>query len=166
MVEFLKHAPHRPEIVAGPPADSMAALVDPGFERGEVFLRDEDGRVHRLVWSGEEDDSSRRRGVAPGRYTLVGYRIVAQDGEDTWQLSASGKAIRKVSLEAAKEARLRIGATIHMRTRLSKSRVGVAIQGEDRAGLTIYRNGKRIPIGFVVRDDDGERLAEGSIEYG
>jgi hypothetical protein len=44
--------------------------------------------------------------------------------------------------------------------------VQVTIMGEHHAGLTIYGDGKRIPLEFVVSDAAGKELARGPFKYG
>ncbi len=168
MVEYLKGTPHPlPEVVSAPSGkDASLAVVDPGFERGEVFLRDEEKQIQRLVWDEPSDAAASRRSLPPGRYDLVGYRIVQKQGDDTWHVSVSGKSIRSLNLKADRENKLRIKETIRIAKRLGKKRVGMAVWGEDKAGLSIYKNGKRIPMSYRTLDESGATLDAGPMEYG
>lgn len=52
-----------------------------------------------------------------------------------------------------------------MKKRLHAGRVGMAITGQ-KAGLTIYREGKRIPVRYRLVDAEGSELAAGKMNYG
>ena len=44
--------------------------------------------------------------------------------------------------------------------------IQVPIQGQHHAGVTIYKNGKRIPMNYVVTSADGKVLEMGKMNYG
>jgi hypothetical protein len=138
----------------------------PGFARGAALLRAEDGRLVRLSWE-DEVARDRRRGLAPGRYELVGYRLLARDRRGVeWHVSAGGKAIREVVLESGTETRLGLDPTIALRALSSPGGPRVTVQGESGAGLSIYRAGHRIPLGYRLRDFAGRALVSGAFTYG
>lgn len=146
-------------------ARDMAALT-PSFERGALLLAAADGRRFRLSWE-EGAGADRRRALPAGAYTLVGYRIVAADaGGRLWHVSASGAKLRELDLPAGTERTLAIDPTIRIMKRVAGGELQVTVQGDDKAGLTIYREGKRIPLGFELSGADGARRGAGQVRYG
>lgn len=165
-----------PRIVAEPPGSPSPAdgFLTPGFERGALILRGPRGVVVRLSWEAEAADgaesSDERRALPAGSYDLVGYRILER-GEDgsLWHVSASapkGKPIRVLEVEAGATSSVDVDGTVHVKRRLGASQIGMGIQGEGEAGLSIYKDGKRIPIRFELRDHAGGVVAEGRMRYG
>ena len=138
------------------------ASVRASFGAGEVFLRDEDERVHRLTW--KQGESSHKRVMQPGTYRLMGYRI----DRDEWFVSASGGS-RELELEAGRTTELELDSHIrfglHVNANPKAVRVAVNIQGHDKMGLSIYRWGTRISIPYSVTSAD-EQLAQGAMRYG
>ena len=149
---------------------AAAAWVVPSFERGAVLRRAEDGSLVRLSWEGDpsvENAADERRELPAGSYTLVGYRLLARDEQKkTWHVSAS--AVKGVTLDvrAGRENRLEIEPTIQIVERVQSDGLNVAVQGMNGAGLSIYKEGKRIPLGFRRLDGQGRALGEGKIQYG
>lgn len=144
--------------------------VVPSFERGAAVLRAEDGKLVRLSWEDEEPESAnpeRRRALAPGSYALAGYRLLQRDAEGkSWHVSAS--AVKGVSLDvqAGSESRLEIEPAIRIAQRTQPRELNVSVQGMQGAGLSIYKEGKRIPLAFRRLDGEGRVLGEGKIQYG
>lgn len=146
--------------------------VVPSFERGAVLLRAEDGSAVRISW---EDDlpskdaasTDQRRALPAGRYTLVGYRVIARDARGkTWHVSASAVKGVTFDVQAGRANTLEIDPTIQIVERAQPDGLGVSVQGVNGAGLSIYKEGKRIPIGIRRLDAEGRTLAEGKISYG
>ncbi len=52
-----------------------------------------------------------------------------------------------------------------MKKRIHAGRVAMSITGQ-KAGLTIYKAGKRIPIRYRLVDSEGTELAAGKMNYG
>ena len=145
--------------------------VVPSFESGAVLLRAEDGGAVRLSWedelTAENASTDRRRELAAGRYTLVGYRLIARDERKrSWHVSASALKGVTIDVLAGRENRLEIEPTIQIVERVQSDGLGVSVQGVSGAGLSIYKEGKRIPLGFRRLDGKGRVLAEGKINYG
>ncbi len=145
--------------------------VVPSFESGAVLLRAEDGSVLRLSWedepAAENTGAERRRELAAGRYTLVGYRLIARDERKrTWHVSASAVKGVTLDVQAGRENRLEIEPTIQIVERVQSDGMSVSVQGISGAGLSIYKEGKRIPLGFRRLDEEGRKLGEGKIAYG
>jgi len=129
----------------------------------EVFLADADGEVVRLRWA--RDDERRERVLPAGAYKLKGYRIVR--GE--WMIStAAGQ--QTVQLEPNEVTELEIDAEIRVKLTSRVEHAGIqlqmVIQGRSSMGFSIYRNGRRIPIGYALKDAKGETLASGTMRYG
>jgi len=153
-----------PDAVAADEAVLVPALAE-GVRGAAAFLRDERGLVRRVSW--ERDEADRRRALPAGTYELVGYRLLARDAAGVaWHVSAGGKTLRTLELAAGEETRLELDPTIHLQRRLNGRAVEVAVQGEAQSGLSIYRDGKRIPLAYRVLDARGAVLAEGPITYG
>ena len=144
-------------------------------------MKDKQGRFYRLTWEpGDDDDSpasdsstdqDRRRTLPAGEYTLTGYRLVRRDEQDTsWFISTTAPKIRDVVVTEGETQRVTIDPTIGMqcRTRPHHGSIGIqmGVQGEHHSGLSIYRDGKRIPIGYLVTDAQGRALAQGAMRYG
>jgi len=144
----------------------LVPVLAPGVYACAAFLEDEHGLVRRLSWE-SEGERDRRRALPAGKHKLVGYRLLARDAAGVaWHVSAGGKTLRTLELAAGEETRLEIDPTIHVQRRLSGRSVSVAVQGEAASGLSIYRDGKRIPLGYRLLGAQGEVLAEGPITYG
>ncbi len=159
----------------------------PSFEEGSLVLKDADGRYFRLSWerpeesadgSGKEEEQADggrvdpRRALPPGSYTLTSYRIIRRDEDRRqWFLSASsGHGIRKIEIQQGREHAVGITDKINMvcRTRLKGGElfVSVGITGEPHSGLSIYLDGKRIPVNYTVTSADGKVLSSGPMKYG
>ena len=155
-------------------------FVVPSFEHGSLMLKDADGRHVRLSWENGEtkkdseqvDSNDRLRALPPGTYTLTGYRILRLDKHGKpWFISAtSARGIRKLTVREGQVSRVQLSDAIHVQCRIQPTDEGIrvlaGVQGEHHSGLSIYRDGKRIAIRYVVRGADGERLATGKMEYG
>jgi hypothetical protein len=130
-----------------------------------MFLREDEGdAVYRLAWTDAE--SERPRAIPAGTYRVVGYRIQRVDENGTpWHLSATGNSIAKLTLTPGATGQVDIDATVHVKKRFHAGRVAMAITGQ-KAGLTIYKEGKRIPVRFRLADGEGTELAAGKMNYG
>jgi hypothetical protein len=154
----------------GKPIDRMG-LLTPSFSEGSLLLKDHDGKYSRLLW--DKDDAKtdeRRRGIAPGHYKLTGYHVVRRDKQDKeWFLWINLRAGRTLDV---KPGALDVSAddTITINCKAKRGAGGVeiiaVIMGDHHAGVTIYKEGKRIPIHYRVSDKDKQTLATGTLEYG
>lgn len=184
MIEFFKAGVlQAPRAVTSAKAsdDSEVGFVTPNFDAGSVLLRNTDGLFVRLDWPASErrrDGDAKpqtkhdgRRPLPPGKYTLTNYRIVRRDHDGReWFVSATGKNIRQIEVVAGQTHRFELKPEIAMNCSVKPMASGVGVQamimGEHHAGLTIYRDGKRIPMEFVIVDADGKELASGPMNYG
>ncbi len=102
---------------------------------------------------------------------MTGYTLVRRDAEGRdWHLGASGRAIRKLTVRAGEEKRVGLDEAISLQCRTRRTDDGVqvqmAIHGEHHCGLTVYRDGKRILVGYRLTDAQGKELVKGQLEYG
>ena len=163
-----------------PPAkidDKVAeGFVTPNFKVGSLFLKDRHGKVIRLAWEpvGEAEPApgvSAVRPLPPGSYTLTGYRIVRRDDQGTpWFISAiSAHGMRKIEIKPGQTQTININPGVLVRTSPGRNAgvpVTMAILGQQHAGLSIYKNGKRIPINYSITSPGGKLLETGKMKYG
>ena len=133
-------------------------------------MRDADGQVTRLAWEARGDaprDPSKQRTLPAGKYTLIGYRIVdrSRNGE-VWHISGSGMKLRKLEVPASGEMRIEVAPKLTVKQRFDGASAGFEIRGSDGAGVTVYKNGKRIPMGYRLLGDKGDELDRGTMNYG
>ncbi|MCH8273329.1 MAG: hypothetical protein IH851_00870 [Armatimonadetes bacterium] len=159
-----------PEAVIKPPkaASDEDGYLTANFERGSLLLRDLHGRYFRLHWDGENQKAQdRRRALPTGAYMLTGYRIIRRDEAGTdWFISGTGERIRRIRVSAGEERPVFVSDAIVIAKRYQNGAVNMAITGVNASGLSIYKDWKRIPIGFRLSGTGGKVLAEGRINYG
>lgn len=142
------------------------------FAEGSAVLAGPDGEV-ALVFGADAAECV----LAPGRYRVRATRI-AREG---WLVSSSGAPWQEIVVkDAAKErarlmdvaltARLEVDETVrfeaHAKRRGPKLQLGFALKGADGRGLTVYKEGARVPVVYKVLGKDGAVLAEGTMTYG
>ena len=133
-------------------------------------MRGPDGVLTRLAWDARGEtprDIAKARTLAAGVYTLVGYRIVdrSRPGE-VWHISGSGLKLRKIEVPASGEVHVELASKLSVKQRFDGGSAGMEIRGADGAGVSIYKNGRRIPIGYRVLGDKAEEIARGKMNYG
>ncbi len=167
MVEFL-----RSEQLTPPKPVTRGAVgkgegsVETSFERGALILRDEDGAKFRLSWEGSGSEE-RERALPAGDYVLTGYRILRRDDAGVeWHVSATAQSMTKVKVKAGRTVEVEIDPSIRMGKHYKNGRVGMLIRGEHHSGLSIYKEGKRIPIGYKLTTRAGKEYAAGPMKYG
>lgn len=165
-MEYLEAKPlPLPEVVDGSqPAAAGQAQLMPNFRRGAALMRGPDGRLLRLSW--DEPTGERRRALPAGRYELLGYRLVAESAGATWHVSASG--MKNVTLDFAPGGThvLSIDPTVRLEERVQSDGLQVAVLGHERAGLSLYKDGKRVPMRYRRVDHAGQVQSEGKVDYG
>ncbi|MBL1150628.1 MAG: hypothetical protein HND42_10520 [Armatimonadetes bacterium] len=147
-------------------SDASGGEVRAGFDRASVLLRNSDGKFVRLDWeSGGGAEKSIH--LPPGTYQLRGYRILkkAKDGTD-WFISGIPPKPVDVRVEAGKRASLLSEDTITVASRNVGGNLGMEIRGLHHSGVSIYRNGKRIPISYELLDAAGKVVESGRMTYG
>lgn len=145
-----------------------AGFVDVNFAEGALFLKDRYDRIYRLHWGKTQEGESAdvRRAIPPGTYTLIAYRIVDRSEEDLWHIAVTSRSISRIEVKMNETTRVEIERSIGIGGELAGGRVNLLVQGQANAGLTIYKNGARIPIDWKLVDGDGRPLQSGAIRYG
>ena len=161
-------APTRVEAAPGE-GDAKSGSASASFEEGSLIVSNAKGELIRLAWEPREGltmPQDRRRALEPGEYRLVGYRVVTRDASGLrWHVSATGK-MKKLVVESGRDLRVDVDERIRVAQRFDGKSAGMEIRGDGGAGLTIYRDGKRIPVPYRVVDDSGAVLARGDMRYG
>ncbi|MHC4847017.1 MAG: hypothetical protein ACYTEG_01010 [Planctomycetota bacterium] len=167
MIKWLKVKKRRPPArLDQPPAKSDKGIdVTPTFQAGSILLQRGD-RLLTLHWS--KKDKDRRRRLPEGDYLLRTTRIEREKKGIWWFLSSTGPAKRKVRV--ARGAKLSIDDTVHFRSiarrRNGKLQLGFGITTKRKRGLSVYRDGKRVPVGYKLFDKKGELIKQGTMNYG
>ena len=157
-------------MTAPPAKEPGGGSVVVNFEEGSLFLKNGAGEYFRLEWA-KGAPADRRRALPAGDYTLTHYRIVRRDEKGSeWFIAATSRAIRKLTVKAGEELRVELTEFIGLNFRARVAGNGAVIQsglsGEPCAGLSIYRDCKRIDLGYKIIDPAGKELAAGMLEYG
>lgn len=157
-----------PEEVHAAPASLEEGLgtVTASFEEGELLLANAEGFPFRLSWTGVEEDAERALALPAGEYVLKTYRIVREQDDERWHVSATRPVIQKVEVRAGANTVVEVDEAIRVTARLNGDQAQMMIAGDDGAGLSIYRAGKRIPIDYRIVADDGSVAASGHMRYG
>lgn len=146
--------------------------VTMSFAQGTAVLAGPDGEVTLAP-----DAETSEFWLPPGKYRVRTTRIV----RDNWIVSSAGtpepalvvKDMRKeraTQLDVPETAHLNVDETVrfqcHAKRHGAKLQLGFSINGADRRGLTVYKDGVRVPVTYKVLAKDGEVLAEGTMNYG
>ena len=110
----------------------------------------------------------RRRALPPGDYEVVSLRQTDRTrAGEVWHTSATGAQLGRVVVEEGEVEPLEPDATIRVGKGLrGGEQVAMTITHPSGAGLTIYKDGRRIPVAFRVVAADGEVLRHGPMNYG
>lgn len=143
--------------------------VKSSIGQGAVILRDAHQREIRLSWD-KQGQAGETRALAPGTYTVVGYRAVKKTANGTeWMITATSINFAKLVVKAGEITTVSVPRKILQSGRLvrrgSSTNVNMALT-YGRGGVTIYQNGKRIPMPFRVVDGYGRTIGSGTIDYG
>lgn len=169
MIKYLRETPLPLPIVTKSGEASVSkrtGTVSPSFDRGDLFLENARGAVYRLSWTGDESPEASARVIPAGNYKLKTYRIVQEREGELWHISATKASIKEVKVKAGGHTTVVVDDAVTMGSVLHGNRAQMTIQGERGAGLSIYRAGRRIPIGFQVVGRSGEVLSKGKMRYG
>ncbi len=178
LIRWLKNAKRgRPTRIDAPPADSKkdgknaSPHVEPTFGAGSVVLARGD-RLFTLVWSSKDTAKTRRRALPAGEYRVRTTRIEGQKDGAWWFLSSTGPAGegRKVRVTKRDATKFSIADTVVfeaiVRQHRGKMMLGFSIAGTDGRGLSVYRDGKRVPVAYKILGKKGKTLAQGTMNYG
>ncbi|MFT4538032.1 MAG: hypothetical protein ACI841_004836 [Planctomycetota bacterium] len=135
-----------------------------------LLLRDPSGKSFRLSWDAAEEgdvESDRVRALPAGTYALLTERFVMHSQDGTrWHSSSTKAHGRTLVVEADKELVLEPKTAIRVTRGIGRDMVSMNIQSESGAGLSIYKDGIRIPIRFTMTDSAGEVQHRGKMNYG
>jgi hypothetical protein len=105
--------------------------------------------------------------IPAGEYEITGYRIAARDESGVeWFLAATQPFMRELEVVDGETLHIEIDPRIHLAMKSSEQRVDVMVHGDQSAGMSIYRGGRRIPLDFKVMTPNGELVTQGSFHYG
>jgi len=168
LIDYLSKKPlPLPKVVDSAIEPSAAeGTLDTNLERAVVFLEDRLGQAYRVSWDGTEDHAARRRSLPAGEYKLRTYRVLRDRGPQAWHTSATAPRIQWVVIKAGEPTQLEINPRVKIRAKLHGSRAQMSITGHEKAGLSVYLDGKRIPIGYRLVSANGDEEASGSMNYG
>lgn len=136
---------------------------------GAVLLRDTDDNEIRLSWD-RKGQAGEVRALEPGRYRVVGYRLEKKSDDGTeWMLTASSARFAELTVVAGKVVDVPVPKAIRqsgqVRSRGMNANV-MMMMAFGRGGVTIYRDGERIPMPFRVVNVAGRSIGGGNIDYG
>lgn len=167
-----------PQVVASAPReddDGVGTLVLPEGVEGALLLKDGEDRAWRVSWERVTGrpvpeavfPEDRRRALPPGTYTIVGQRLVDRSKQgEVWHTSATGHELGELQVEVGAELAVTLDPTVRIGKRASGRRVAMSVQGPHASGLSLYKDGRRIPIRYRLTDARGRELAEGPMTYG
>lgn len=123
-------------------------------------------RMLAVVW--KKGDRDLRREVPAGDYTVRTTRIERMKGKQWWFVSSTGKT--KLVVEKNKTTKFIADDAVQFRgnanVRDGKLQLGFGISGADKRGLSVYRDGKRVPVTYRLLDKNGKAVAKGTMNYG
>lgn len=140
------------------------------------MLKNADGALFRLSWpeqgapEGAAEEQRRICIVPAGTYACVNYRIIRSVGGARWHLSGTAPEIESVQVEEGLTKTVRIDSTISLKLALrrpgKKALLGSPVKGHGGCGLSVYRAGKRVSLGYRLETGAGEVTASGHFSYG
>lgn len=129
---------------------------------GEILLVNEAGTVYRPRWAAGQ--AGERRVIPAGAYRVAGYRAV----EGGWFVSTTGGG--DLVLAAGEVQAVDLDPTIHIEFHAGRDgaavNLGVGVSSGSETGLSIYREGHRIPLTVVLEGAGGATVASGDLHYG
>jgi hypothetical protein len=140
--------------------------VSSSFKAGVVMLENVKRESFRLSWTKGESGKQRLRSLPAGEYRLRTFRIEELLDGQLWHISASAPNIQRVLVREGEHLTLELESNIKMKSKLKGKAVMMGISSSNGAGLSIYRDGVRIPISYKVLDAHGKPEAKGSMNYG
>jgi hypothetical protein len=167
LIGWLKQQKLLPRIDAPPKEEKPPVWIEPSFKSGSVVLSRGDGIV-RVVWPLDHKDL--RRVVAPGSYTIRELRIERMHEGAYWFLSSSGPPYQKVEIAKKGSSSLDISDALACTTdaKLDGRRLvfNFSMHAKRGHGITIFKDGKRVPVTYRVLDKDGKEIVAGKMDYG
>lgn len=125
-----------------------------------------DEEEFRLSWEGPTSAAA-GRSIPEGSYEVSGYRIGATDDLGVeWFLAATQPFMREIEVIEGETLHVEIDPRVHLALDSTETRANVKVHGDDDAGMTIYRDGRRLPLDVRVATPDGTTVTQASFEYG
>jgi len=154
----------RPARIEQAPRDGEAVIAS-DISVGSMVLAGPDGDV-TLIWN----EARSKLGLPPGAYRVRTTRIEREAKGVHWFVSSTGQPGPPLQFEAGRTARLDVQPTVRFRASVKrkgrKLQLGFAITAADGRGLSVYRDGKRIPVTYRLLSSKGKVLAKGRMNYG
>ncbi len=171
LVAYLKETPLELPRVAPRVSDSLPpehGLVELPLGEGVLILRDARGSAHRLQWDETQREAAARTRTLPaGEFTIVTKRLVRRSDDGTkWHTSSTVHGGRLLRIIAGETTRYEERPAIRLTRRARGERLAMNVQDEDGAGLSIYKQGRRISIDYRLLDSEAEVLQQGPMRYG
>lgn len=130
-----------------------------------MLLRGDAGAVWRLAWS-SPDAGARTFALPAGDYEWVTYRLV----DATWHLSVTGTPLGRVEVRAGATARIHakdgVAVALEVRPMGGDVHAMVELAGPGGGGLSLYHDGRRVPLACGIFDDAGRALGVAPVSYG
>lgn len=149
-----------------PPAkETRPGKLAVNFDKGALYLVPDSGDPVRAVWWGHE----KRRPIflPPGRYRVKNVAVEKAHEGASWFVSATGGG-RTITIQEGEETKFEVDSGVYVKphTRFLKNELQLllGVSDDGRAGLTVAKDGKRIPIGYEIFDDK-KKLADGAMTY-
>ena len=143
------------------------AWVTSNLETGSIILAGPKGDV-AIHW--KKGDEDRSRGLPPGNYRLRTVRIEREHKGVHWFLSATSQPRKPIEFESDEKVKLDVADTVHFKGKVKrmgrKLQLNFGLQSETHQGLSIYENGKRVPVTYKLLSAKGKVLATGKMNYG
>lgn len=158
----------RPLRVDAPSADAAGlGTVFVRIKAGSVVVAGPKGDV-TLVWTSADKD--RTRMLPPGDYKVRTTRVVREQKGVHWFTSSTAQPGRALKLKAGGKLGIEIDPSVHfvchVKRRGDRLQLGFGVKGSDGRGLSVYRDGKRVPVTYKVLSKKGKVLASGTMNYG
>jgi hypothetical protein len=162
-----------PKLIASPPAgatDGESGVIVLPEGEAALLLEDEQGQALRISWERVEDqrpNKDRRRALPAGQYKILGLRQVDRSREgELWHTSTTGRQLGFLDVEEGEQQTLELDRKIVFSRALRKTQVAMGITHPSGAGLSIYKDGRRIPITYELHAADGRIVRHGAMNYG
>ena len=132
-------------------------------ERIQVVLANAAG-THSLEFAAGATQSK-----LAGAFRLRSVRFAKHDGKRAWMLSTTAAPKKRIRLSSDKARVIKGDAALDFTGRVQRKPrelfLGFGLACRKR-GVTIYRDGRRVPITYTIRNREGAKLRGGRMNYG
>lgn len=134
---------------------------------GSIILAGPDGDV-TLSWAAA--DEARERLLPAGTYRLRTTRSERSQGDEHWFVSSTGPAGKPRRFAAGAVETIKVDDSVRFEGRAKREsgelQLNFMIAAADGRGLSVYRDDRRVDVGYEVLDRKGGVLATGTMNYG